>query len=162
MIWVPSAGGGPDAAFRYRESTRLLQEPELLQSYSEAIDRIEAYAANSSAPLDEWDGHAPALTVYAQWAVYALRNCGAIDDSETHRRLARVAKLQQRDGLGRGYPGIHRGRSAGWAAPAWWGGSIHAQHRDELIRRAPERYSLTDFTAETHRQRPGARKLAAR
>lgn len=140
MIWVPSAGAGPNSGYRYRDTLRVLRDLELTEAYSDALDRLEQFAANQAAALGEWDKHAPALSVYAQWAVYELRARQIIDDTETRDRLHRLAKLQQRGGLTPTYPGIHRGSSLGWAAPPWWGGDIHAEHRQALIGLAPEHY----------------------
>lgn len=145
MIWVPSAGAGPNSGHRYRDTLRVLRDPELAESYGEALDRLEQFAANQAGALGEWDKHGPALSVYAQWAVYELRARQLIDDTEAGERLRRLAQLQRRGGLSAAYLGIHRGSPSGWTAPPWWGSDIHAEHRQALIDLAPERYSHDYF-----------------
>lgn len=146
VIWVPLAGGGQNSGHRYREALRPLDSPELVQSYGAALGCLERLAADPCADLGEWVGHGPALSVYAQWAVYALRDRQLIDRDIAHARLGRLAQLQHKGGLGPSYPGIHYGKSSGWSAPSWWGGDMHVVHQAELIRIAPERYSIERFT----------------
>lgn len=145
VIWVPLAGGGPSSPFRYRDALGPLDSPELIQSCAAALDRLERLAVDPSADLGEWVGHGPALSVYAQWAVYALRDRQLIDSGAAQLRLGRLAQLQHKGGLGPSYPGIHYGKSSGWSAPSWWGGDMHAVHQAELIGMAPQRYSTERF-----------------
>lgn len=145
MIWVPDPGAGANDGHRYRACLRVLHDPELTESYGDAVERLEQFAANHGAALGEWDAHGPALSVYAQWAVYEMQARTLINDTAAVSRLQRLAQLQRRGGLAPAYPGIHRGRSSGWAAPPWWGGDIHAEHRRALIDIASERYSSDYF-----------------
>ncbi|RIT36805.1 hypothetical protein D2E76_16260 [Mycobacteroides abscessus] len=145
MIWVPLAGGGPHNGYRYRDTLRPLSNEDLTESHADALARIEAFAHDRTADLQEWRGHSAALSVYVQWAVYGLLARDLITRSESLRRFERLALLQQKDRLHPGYPGIHYGRPGSWEAPRWWGSDIHKQHQDELIATAPQHYSSEGF-----------------
>ncbi len=151
MIWCPSAGGGPLDGYRYRSSLRLLDVPEVQESCDEALALVEALAVDQRTELHDWAGHGPALSAYAMWSVYALRDHGVITEAESKPKLKRLAKLQQKDGLYPGYPGIHYGRSTGWLAPPWWGSEIHEAHRQLLAVRAPGRYPVGSMNPEPPR-----------
>lgn len=139
MIWVPLPGRG---GYRYRDTLRPLANRDLLESHGDALRRVEALSQEPLGDcLGEWRGHGPALSVYIQWAVYALRDRALITADESLQRLETIARLQQRNGLYPGCKGIHYGRSSGWEAPPWWATDIHAQHREKLISLWPERYS---------------------
>lgn len=143
-IWVPTPGLGPDNGFRYRSALLPLDIPELREACGLALAAVERLAERSNSPLGEWAGHGPALSVYAMWAVYALRDSGSItrDDAVVH--LRRLTELQRV---------IHYGRSAGWLAPPWWGSAdIHQSHQQALIDRDGSRYSAALF-AEADRFR---------
>ena len=136
-IWVPVAGRGPTDGFRYRDTFRALDVPEIVQAYGSARAAVERYAAGGSdTELGEWAGHCPALSVYAMWAVLALEGHQILDGGETRARLKLLADLQKM---------VHRGRSAGWLAPPWWGSEVHATHRAMLIAAEPGRYSASAF-----------------
>lgn len=145
MIWVPLPGGGPTDGYRYREALRPLHVPELTQAYEEALHKLSALAVDPGAELDEWHGHGPALSAYAMWAVYALRDHGVLDSEETKGRLKQLATYQLADVNGP-YRGIHYGKTKSWEAPPWWGGPIHVRHQVELIALAPHRYSEATFS----------------
>lgn len=100
---------------------------------------IERTAAGIDSDLGEWVGHAPALSAYAMWAVYALKARNVIDNGETQRRLGHLASLQKT-------PGMRSERGAGWLAPPWWGSTIHVHHQHLLIAKRPGRYSTTTFS----------------
>lgn len=152
MIWTPLPGGGSLNGYRYRDTLRPLSNQDLQESVEDSGARIEELAQDPAAPLGEWHEHGPALSVYAQWAVMALLERELITRDEYLRRLARLAQLQQRDGLYRGFPGIHYGRSRGWEAPSWWGTDIHQQHRQQLIAAQPEQYSREHFEHWIHQR----------
>ncbi|SHU65807.1 Uncharacterised protein [Mycobacteroides abscessus subsp. abscessus] len=154
MIWTPLPGGGPNNGYRYRDTLRPLATQELQETYVEALGLIEQLAEDPAAPLGDWKGHGPALSVLAQWAVYALRDRGILsttkpgDDqlSETDQQLLRLARLQQKGGLYQGFPGIHYGKSIGWQAPTWWGAeAAHQHHQEQLIALNPEVYTREHF-----------------
>lgn len=152
MIWTPLPGGGPLNGYRYRDTLRPLTNEDLVESLDDAQARIEALSQDPQAPLGQWQDHGPALSVYAQWAVYALHDRALITKDEWTRQLKRLADIQQRGGLYSGYPGIHYGRSRGWEAPPWWASDIHQQHQDELIAKRPQHYSR-DLFGHWSRQR---------
>lgn len=145
MIWVPLAGGGRLNGYRYRDTLHPLTDRELAESYDDGLARVVALSEDPLADLGEWDGHGPALSVYVQWAVYALRDRHIIDQDGWKARLGRLALIQRRGGLHPGYRGIHYGRPGGWEAPRWWGSDLHVQHRCELIERWPADYSSGRF-----------------
>lgn len=152
MIWVPLSGGGPNNGYRYRDTLRSLATPELQETYTEALGLIEQLAEDRSAPLGDWKDYGPALSVLAQWAVYALRDRGILattktdgQKSETDQHLAHLARLQQKNGLYQGFPGIHYGNSRGWQAPPWWGTAVHQHHQEQLIALNPAAYSCEHF-----------------
>lgn len=145
MIWTPLPGGGSLNGYRYRDTLRPLTNQDLLASLDDARARVEALAQDPNAPLGEWQGHGPALSVYAQWAIYALLDRGLITKDDYLRRLEQLAHIQQKNGLYRGYPGIHYGRSTGWEAPPWWGTDVHQHHQNQLIAARPQHYSLAMF-----------------
>lgn len=146
MIWVPLSGGGPLNGYRYRDALRPLADRELVESYDDGLARVVALSQVPSASLGEWAGRGPALSVYVQWAVYALRDRQIITWEESNLRFEQLARIQRRDGLYAGYRGIHYGRPDGWEAPRWWGSDVHRQHRCELISRWPASYSRELFT----------------
>lgn len=152
VIWVPLAGGGRLNGYRYRDALRPLTDRELTESYNDGLVRVEALSQDPSAELGEWAGHGPALSVYVQWGVYAMRDRRIIDMDECKARLERLALIQRRDGLHPGYRGIHYGRSGGWEAPRWWGSDLHAQHQCELIQRWPADYSSGLFNGMSLRR----------
>jgi hypothetical protein len=88
-MWVPLAAGGPANGYRYRDTLRPLATEELLESHDEAMGRVGDLSGNSSASLGEWEGRGPALSVYAQWTVYALYDREVVDIDESKRRLKR-------------------------------------------------------------------------
>ncbi|WP_074332410.1 hypothetical protein [Mycobacteroides abscessus] len=124
---------------------RPLADDDLVDSQADALARIEALAVDRGADLGQWQGNGPALSVYVQWAIYALRGRNLISMEESLLRLGRVAVLQQKNRLYPGHPGIHYGRPGGWEAPIWWGTEVHKQHQLELIARAPQHYSMERF-----------------
>lgn len=145
MIWVPLAGGGALNGYRYRDTLQPLCDAELIEAYDDAFTRVTAVAQAPRADIGPWRGHAAALSVYVQWAVQGLRGRNLITAQEWRTRLEWLAKLQQRNGLYRGYPGLHYGRPSSWEAPSWWGTDVHAQHRAALIAQAPQHYSVEVF-----------------
>lgn len=145
MIWVPLSGGGPLNGYRYRDTLRPLALQELIESHDEATALVEELAKSRSAPLGLWRARGPALSVYAQWAVYALRERDAITQEVFLARLERLAQLQQRNRLYRGFPGIHYGSSAGWEAPPWWSGPLHLEHQALLMVKNPDHYTQALF-----------------
>jgi hypothetical protein len=134
-IWVPIAGA--QGGFRYQDSLKALDIPEVVEVYDLALAAIEGFAASSDSDLGMWTGHGPALSVYAQWAVYSLETYRVIDVREAKHRFKHLAELQR---------AIHYGRSTGWLTPPWWGSEVHAQHQGALIARAPDRYTADVFT----------------
>lgn len=152
MIWTPLSGGGPLNGYRYRDTLRPLTNQDVVDSLVDAQARIYALAQDPHAPLGEWQEHGPALSVYAQWAVYALHERELITKEESQQRLKRLADIQQRNGLYRGDPGIHYGRSRGWEAPSWWGTDIHRQHQVQLIAAQPQHYSAELFEQWSRRR----------
>lgn len=139
------SGRGSTDGYRYREALRPLHVPELTEAFEQALHKVSALAADPGAELDEWNGYGPALSAYAMWAVYALRDRGVFDGQETKDRLKQLAEFQLADVNG-AYRGIHYGKTTSWEAPPWWGGPIHVQHQVELIARAPNRYSEATFS----------------
>lgn len=145
MIWAPLAGGGARNGYRYRDTLDPLASEELIESYEDSLAAVTALAQDRHADLGQWRGHGAALSVYAQWAVQGLRARDLITAHEWKSRLEVLATLQQRNGLYRGYPGLHYGRTSSWEAPGWWGTDVHAQHCEDLIAKAPQRYSMELF-----------------
>lgn len=136
-IWVPVAGRGSTDGFRYRDTFKTLDVPEIMQAYCAAWAAVKRYAAGGAdSELGEWAGHCPALSVYAMWAVLALEAHQIVNADETNGRLKLLADAQRK---------VHRGRSAGWLAPPWWGSEVHATHQAMLIAAEPGRYSASVF-----------------
>jgi hypothetical protein len=144
-IWVPVPGLGPTNGFRYRDTLRVLDVPEIEEAYELALSTVEKFARSSDNDLGEWTGHGPALSVYAMWAVYALEARRVVDVAETKDRLKYLTDLQRI---------IHYGRSAGWLAPPWWGSAIHVQHQRALIAEDPARYAPGIFARGTFLEPP--------
>lgn len=136
---MPVAGLGPTDGFRYRATFGALDVPEIAQACDLALTAVQRYAGRGGVESDlgEWAGHGPALTVYAMWAVLALESRRVLDVAETRDRLKLLADLQRK---------VHRGRSGGWLAPAWWGSEVHAAHQELLIAADPGRYSAGVFS----------------
>ncbi|SIE16481.1 hypothetical protein [Mycobacteroides abscessus] len=145
MIWAPLPGGGYENGYRYRDTLRPLATPELNESYTEALALIEELAQNPAAQLGDWKDRGPALSVYAQWAVYALRDRGVLTGEEAVNHFKHLAALQQKNGLYQGFPGIHYGKSIGWLAPKWWETGTHKRHQAELRKKNPAHYTKELF-----------------
>ncbi|OKH83351.1 hypothetical protein EB73_07270 [Mycobacterium sp. SWH-M3] len=135
-IWVPSPGRGADNGHRYRDALHTLDTPEIIEAHDVSLLAIERYAGDPGSDLGEWTDHAPALSVYNMWAIYALKEHGVIGAEDVNRRLKLVAELQRV---------IAYGRAAGWLAPSWWGSDAHRQHQRALIARDPDRYTVENF-----------------
>lgn len=149
-IWAPLAGLGPTNGYRYRDTLQVLNTPEITQAHQLALAALRSAATGDDSGLDQWHGHAPALSVYAMWAVYVLEDRKAITADETRHHLAELAGIQRL---------VHHGRSSGWSAPPWWGTGIHAQHRAALIAHDPENYSPQTFLTSRYQLGPPSAEL---
>ncbi|OBG20531.1 hypothetical protein A5768_28690 [Mycolicibacterium fortuitum] len=133
------AGHGSANGFRYRDTLSALDVPEIEESFADALTGIEHAAGGIDSDLGDWSGHAPALSAYAMWAVYALMAHNVIDAAETRCRLGHLAALQRT-------PGIRSERGLGWLAPPWWGSTIHVRHQHLLVAKNPVRYTAATFS----------------
>lgn len=111
-------------------SAAALDDKRLLKQIVECHQILRAltddtYGWQNHPAVRMWRGSAPGLTSYA-WAMQA----------EYFLRRGKYVRVD--------LPALEPGAPA----PSWWGGPIHASHRANLLRKAPEHYSQFGWTED--------------